>query len=170
VAVTFTVASGGGSVSDGDRISGSDGVASAGGWILGPNPGTNTLRASAAGLSQTVTFTATGVSNGGAVPSQLVFLVQPSEVKEDAVMRPAVKVALADAAGRVVPLTGVTVSLELTGDKATLKGTTSVKTGDGIAVFSELSLDKIDEHGTFRLRATSRGLPAVESASFEGHD
>ena len=59
VAVTFAVASGGGSVSGGTKISGSDGVARAGAWTLGSAVGAQTLEAKADGVtSAPVTFTA----------------------------------------------------------------------------------------------------------------
>jgi adhesin/invasin len=56
--VTFAVASGGGSVSGATPTSGSNGVATVGGWTLGAVAGTNTLTA-ASGSAPTVTFTAT---------------------------------------------------------------------------------------------------------------
>jgi hypothetical protein len=170
VAVTFVVTSGGGYVSGGSRTSGSNGVASAVAWTLGRTPGTNTLRASAAGITRSVTFTATGLSSSGVVATRLIFLVQPSEVKEGATMQPAVKVALVDQDGRIVSSSDATITLELNGDQATLKGTRSVETSGGVATFSDLNLDKIDGQGTFRLQATTRGLPAAESAQFVGHD
>jgi hypothetical protein len=169
VAVTYTVTSGGGHLSDGSRTSGSDGVASAVGWTLGQTPGTNTLRASAAGVAQSVTFTATGISDAGTIATQLFFLVQPSEVQEDATMQPAVKVAVADALGRIVGSSSATITLELIGDRATLKGTRTVEAKGGVATFSDLVLDRIDEQGTFRLRASTKDLPPAESAPFVGH-
>jgi adhesin/invasin len=63
VAVTFAVASGGGSVTGASKTTGSGGVATVGSWTLGPAPGSNTLRATASptGISgNPVTFTATG--------------------------------------------------------------------------------------------------------------
>ena len=63
VAVTFAVASGGGSVTGGTATTGADGVATVGNWSLGPNQGANTLTATIAGTGVTgnpATFTATG--------------------------------------------------------------------------------------------------------------
>jgi hypothetical protein len=68
VSVTFAVASGGGSVSGASRTTGSDGVATVGGWTLGASAGANTLTATASGSGisgNPVTFTATGTSGGG---------------------------------------------------------------------------------------------------------
>jgi hypothetical protein len=61
IAVVFEVASGSGSVSGGTTTTGTNGIASAGGWTLGPTAGANTLTATVTGLSA-VTFTATGLS------------------------------------------------------------------------------------------------------------
>lgn len=58
VEVVFTVGAGGGSVSGGTTLSDASGVASPAAWVL-VSPGTNTLIASASGLTD-VTFTATG--------------------------------------------------------------------------------------------------------------
>ncbi len=63
VAVTFAVASGGGSLTGGSQTTGADGVATVGSWTLGDALGANTLTASvtATGVSgNPATFTATG--------------------------------------------------------------------------------------------------------------
>jgi hypothetical protein len=65
VPVTFSVGSGGGTVTGASVLSGPDGVATVGSWTLGATPGTNTLIASAPAGSAVVnspqTFTASGV-------------------------------------------------------------------------------------------------------------
>jgi hypothetical protein len=63
ITVVFAVASGGGSVTGGTTTTAADGVATAGGWTLGPNEGANTLTATISGAVITgnpATFTATG--------------------------------------------------------------------------------------------------------------
>ncbi len=57
--VTFTVTSGGGTVTTATVTTNAFGIATVGSWILGPTPGTNTLTVTAPGLP-TVVFTATG--------------------------------------------------------------------------------------------------------------
>lgn len=60
-AVTFQVASGGGSITDGSATTDVNGVAAVGSWTLGPIPGPNSLEASGAGLGGSPqTFAATG--------------------------------------------------------------------------------------------------------------
>jgi glucose/arabinose dehydrogenase len=61
VAVTFSVASGGGSVQNGTATSGANGIASAGSWTLGSSTGPQTLTASAPGFPG-VTFRATATA------------------------------------------------------------------------------------------------------------
>lgn len=62
VTITWSVQSGGGSVDPGSATTGGDGRASTA-WTLGPNPGANTARASASGVTGSPkTFTATGTS------------------------------------------------------------------------------------------------------------
>jgi adhesin/invasin len=60
-AVTFAVASGGGSIAGATPTSGPTGIATVGSWTLGATPGANTLTASS-GSAQPVTFTATGTA------------------------------------------------------------------------------------------------------------
>ena len=66
VTVNFAAASGGGSVSGGTQTTGASGIATVGGWTLGPNPGVNTLTATVQGLTP-VTFTATAAQSGPAI-------------------------------------------------------------------------------------------------------
>ena len=66
VAVTFALVSGNGELSDAVQQSGADGVATIGAWTLGIAPGSNSIKASAQGVTGSVTFTATGVLVGQA--------------------------------------------------------------------------------------------------------
>lgn len=65
--VTFAVTGGGGSISGSATVrTGTNGVATVGGWTLGPNPGPNTMTATVPGLAP-ATFNATGVAPGSAL-------------------------------------------------------------------------------------------------------
>ena len=66
-AVTFTVASGGGSVTGGSTTTNAAGIATVGSWTLGATPGSNALTASVNGTSLTTTFTATGTTAANAI-------------------------------------------------------------------------------------------------------
>jgi len=58
VTVTFTVTAGGGTVAGGTTSTDAQGIATVGGWTLGPAPGVNTLRATAGSISINITATA----------------------------------------------------------------------------------------------------------------
>ena len=65
VTVTFTVTSGGGTVTGATQTTDASGIATVGQWVLGPNLGINTLTATAAGsgfVGNPVTFVATGTA------------------------------------------------------------------------------------------------------------
>ena len=62
VAVDFAVTAGGASVSGTPATTDTNGVATVGSWTLGPDVGTNTLRATAAGVADAAVFNATAVS------------------------------------------------------------------------------------------------------------
>ncbi|HEY6157905.1 MAG TPA: Ig-like domain-containing protein, partial [Gemmatimonadales bacterium] len=67
VGVTFAVATGGGSITAADQTTNASGIATVGSWTLGTTAGSNTLTASAAGLTGSpVTFTATGTAGPAA--------------------------------------------------------------------------------------------------------
>jgi hypothetical protein len=61
IAVTFAILSGGGSITGASATTNGSGIATLGGWTLGPVTGTKTLSVTAPGLPA-VTFTATGVA------------------------------------------------------------------------------------------------------------
>jgi hypothetical protein len=64
--VTFSVGSGGGSITGGVTTTGTNGVASVGSWTLGGAAGTNTLIATSVGaVGSPRTFTATATATGG---------------------------------------------------------------------------------------------------------
>ncbi len=58
VSVSFTASAAGGSISPATKVTGSDGVARATTWTLGPTVGTNTVAARVNGLATSVVFTA----------------------------------------------------------------------------------------------------------------
>jgi hypothetical protein len=68
VAVAFTVTRGGGSVAAAQVRTDAAGIASAGSWTLGPEPGENEVQA-AAGMAAPVSFTATGTASAPGAPA-----------------------------------------------------------------------------------------------------
>ena len=95
VVVSFAVTEGGGSVAAATATTDLTGIATSGGWTLGPLTGSHTLTATATGF--------TGVSFHAYAhidPEVLVFLTQPHDIAAGDTIRPAVVVALVDAQGR----------------------------------------------------------------------
>jgi len=72
----FFEARGGGSVTDGVVRSDANGVAVAGKWVLGPNPGQQTLSATLPGVA-TLTFFATAVGGGTVSPDRVLIGFRP---------------------------------------------------------------------------------------------
>src|SRR5207244_7431079 len=98
--------------------------------------------------------------------SQLVFTVQPMTTPAGAAITPAVQVAVQDALGNTVTsFSGtitVTPGVNLAG--GTLTGHTTVTAVNGVATFTDLSIDKV---GTgYTLQATGAGLTTA-SGSFD---
>ena len=162
IAVTFAVASGGGTVSESSRTTNDSGVATLTSWTLGPVVGTNTLTATVIGLPP-VSFTATAIPGA---PATLAFVVQPSGVA-GAVITPAVQVAVQDAFGNTVTgaTDAVTLALAAKPGGGTLLGTMTVAATQGVATFSDLW---VDHSGSgYTLSASAAGLSGATSAPFD---
>jgi len=135
--VTFTVTSGGGSISGGDAVTNVDGFASVGSWVLGPNAGPNTLTATAGTLQGSpVVFTATGV----AVPPVAMAIsagnLQSVSASTVVPVRPAVLVT--DADGKGVP--NVTVAFTVRSGTGTITGVNPVTDASGVATLGSWTL------------------------------
>ena len=167
-AVTWVVATGGGNAEPGTSTTDDGGRASAR-WTLGPAEGGNTLNAVVSGVG-VVGFTATatnggGGGGGGSGESRLAFRVQPSEADRDQRISPPIEVVVLNQAGDLVTQGRFKVKLELTGsDNGNLKGHLDEDTRAGVATFDDL---KVDREGEYRLRASTDGLPSVDSDRFE---
>ncbi len=98
--------------------------------------------------------------------SQVVFTVQPATTAAGAAITPAVKVAVQDALGNTVTSFSGTITVTLGVNQAggTLGGHTTVTAVNGVATFTDLSIDKV---GTgYTLQATGAGLTTA-SGSFD---
>jgi hypothetical protein len=110
-AVNFVVTRGGGTVNGASQVTNADGIARVGSWTLG-STGSNELEAQAGSLNGSpVVFRATGT--GGppppppptAEPHHFIFLQPPRDVEENEEFT--VRVAIVDAGGDIVPLSGI---------------------------------------------------------------
>ncbi|MEO8089397.1 MAG: Ig-like domain-containing protein [Gemmatimonadales bacterium] len=166
-AVSWVVATGGGSVQPGTSTTDGQGRASTE-WTLGPAEGGNTLNAVVSGVGF-VGFGATatnGGGGGGGEASQLEFLVQPTDVEKDHRISPAVEVVVLDQSGNRVTDREFEVKLELVRDgrKGKLNGDRAERTQGGVARFSDL---EVDREGGYRLRASADNLSSVTSNHFK---
>jgi hypothetical protein len=96
--------------------------------------------------------------------AKLVFLQQPSNAVAQNTISPAITVAVEDINGNLVPIANDPVQLTLAGGTGLLSGTPIVTPQNGVATFSNLS---VDTAGTgYTLVATSPNLPPAISSSF----
>ena len=121
VQVTFTVASGGGSIAGAEATTGADGVAAVGSWTLGGSVGSNTLRATVAAdnvSGNPVTFTATAVPGPASEEKSSVSASPGTILASQGSVGSQITVLVRDSRGN--PLAGQTVRLEATGPGSSL--------------------------------------------------
>ena len=163
VAVSFAVASGGGSVANATVTTDAGGLAQTT-WRLGATVGAQTVTASAAGLSGSpVTFSATARSG---TPARLAFVAQPAASTPAGTVIGLVSVQALDAFGSVATSFTGTVSLSLGAGSpaATLLGTVSATAVAGVATFADL---RINTAGAgYTLVASAAGLTSATSNAF----
>jgi MYXO-CTERM domain-containing protein len=127
-------------------------------------PGVNyTLVAGGSGL---FLDTSVGFNVSAGAPARLAFHTPPSNTMAGAVLAP-VRVQIQDVEGNLH--TGSTVEVTLTlgsnPGSATLAGTTTVVAVNGVATFTDLSLDRTARG--YMLQASTAALPSVMSPAFE---
>lgn len=173
VSVTFTVASGGGSVTGPTRVTNGSGIATVGSWQLGAAVGPNALTASAGPgyTGSPVTFTALAVAQ---LPDQITISAgngQTATVGTPVPVRPAVRITAAGA-----PVAGYPISFH-TSDGTVTGG--DVSTGaDGIATVGSWVLGQspgpqelrvTTAFGSVTFTATARaGIPSIFAATSPG--
>jgi adhesin/invasin len=160
VAVTWTVESGGGSVSPASVATGANGQASTT-WTLGTGTGAQRVQASAPGAGS-VRFEATSTVGAASV---LGLATQPSGQSQVGVpfrRQPVVQVH--DAAGNPVQTPGVTITAAIASGPGQLTGTTTQTTGpNGRAAFTNLGIGGAT--GDHSLIFEAAGFTSVTSAT-----
>ncbi|WP_224361636.1 S8 family serine peptidase [Hyalangium versicolor] len=158
---------------------------------LGTNPGSSTLSGTASvamvagvatfsnlsldkvGTGYTLVASSTGLTDATSVafnitsadPAKVAFQAQPSTTQAGESMAPAVKVAILDRFDNVTDSTAtVYVVLTTNPNDTRMGGTTAVAAVNGVATFSDLSLDKT---GTYTLDSFTDTLAAVTSTGFD---
>ena len=153
VSVTFAVASGGGSITGAAPTTNASGIATVGSWTLGATAGTNTLTATAAGLTGSpVTFTATGTVGSATQIALNAGNNQAASVGTAVATLPSVIVK--DAAGN--PVSGVSVTFAVAGGGGSITGAATTTNASGIATVGSWTLGALA--GANTLTATSAGL------------
>jgi adhesin/invasin len=150
--VTFTVIGGGGSVTGGTVTTGDDGVATVDGWRLGSTPGANTLRATCAGVSGSVTFNATGTAGQAVRIAMNAGDGQVAAAGSTVPTAPSARVT--DAGGN--PVSGVSVTFAVASGGGSLTGATATTNSAGIATVGSWRLGTTA--GANSLTATSGSL------------
>jgi hypothetical protein len=153
VAITFVVVGGAGVVQGANTVTGSDGIAAASGWILGPIPGQNQLQAQLDG-SQTVAFTATGIAGAVASASATSPTAMTGFFANFVSAAPAV--ALRDAQGN--PVAGSAVSFELLQADGQLIGATQVSDFMGRVMLGGW---RLGSGGSQQVRAVGQGFAPI---------
>ncbi len=159
--VTWSIESGGGSVSPGSGQTDAQGRAAAT-WTLGPTTGTQRARASASGAG-TARFEATATAGAAAVlgirrqPSPTVLVGVPFNRQPEIQIR--------DASGNPVQVANVTITAAIASGAGQLGGTRTATTGDnGRAAFDNLEIT--GAVGPHTLIFAAPGLQSVTSAPF----
>ncbi len=102
--------------------------------------------------------------------NKLVFLSQPTDSVAGTTISPSIQVAIETAGGAIVTSDTSTVAIDIdpdtTGDPVTLHGTLSVTAVKGIATFTDLSVNSINDENPYQLTATDGSLTAGESNEF----
>jgi adhesin/invasin len=161
VAVTFVVASGGGTATGLTQTTNAQGVATIGGLTLGRTAGPNTVTATAAGVTGTATFVITGTA-GPAARGEISSGTNQSERAGGTLqVRPSVRVV--DQFGN--PVAGVQVTFVATGGGASLLGATQTTNAQGIATVGGVTLGTTPGTNTIEARIAGVTAPVVFTAT-----
>jgi hypothetical protein len=97
----------------------------------------------------------------------LGFVVQPANATAGAAISPAVQVAVQDLQGNTVPGASDVISVGIGSNPSggTLSGTAAAAASNGVAVFSNLSINKAG--AGYKLAASAAGLTGTMSAAFD---
>ncbi len=151
--VTFTVATGGGSVTGGSATTNAAGIAAVGSWTLGTATGTNTLTATSTGLAGSpATFTATASAGAATQIAVSTGNGQSATVNTAVAVNPAVLVR--DAFSN--PVAGVAVTFAVAGGGGAATGTSATTNASGVATVGSWTLGQTA--GANTLTATATGL------------
>lgn len=157
VTITFAVASGGGTVSEGSVVTGADGIAATT-WTLGTTSGSaHAVTATAPGLADAQIFAATATA-GPATQAGAEAGGSQAASRESAVPT-APRVAVRDAYGN--PVAGIAVRFAVTGGGGSVTGASQTTGTDGQAAAGSWRLGPATGTNTLTATFPGTGLPAV---------
>lgn len=164
VTCAFANNAGGGTLSGTRTVNAVNGVATFADLNVNRAASGYTLQASSPGLTG-ATSSPFNISAGAA--SKLVFSVQPGNSTSGAPVTPAVQVTVQDALSNTVTTAtnGITIALGANPSAGTLSGTKTVNAVNGVATFSDLSIDRAGSGYT--LTASASGLTGAASVPFD---
>jgi uncharacterized repeat protein (TIGR03803 family) len=157
--VTLSIHSGPGSIGGTDSVSASNGVATFSNVKL-DTAGTYTLAASDGSLTAA---DSTSFVVSAATASQLAFNQEPSNVVAGSADSPAIVVDVEDQYGNIVISDSSSVTLSVNTGPGNIGGTDSVNASNGVATFSNVTLDTA---GNYTLAASDGSLTGANSNSF----
>jgi len=157
--VTLSVASGPGSLTGTATVAASNGAATFSNVKL-DTPGNYTLTASDGSLTSA---TSNGFTVSAAAASKLVYAVQPSNVTAGVADSPSIVVDVEDRFGNIVTADNSNVTLSVASGPGGLSGTVTVAASNGVATFSNVTLDTA---GTHTLTASDGSLTSATSNGF----
>ena len=164
IGVRFEIVGGGGTVTGADQATDENGFAEVGGWMFGPNPGTNQLRAVIPD-SPGVTAVSFSVETVLPVPATLVLAAGASQgvaVGEDLMVAPTAQVV--DAADN--PVENITVDFTVDAGGGTITGPSGQTDADGLASVGSWTMGPTVVEN--RLAASLPGFPGVTPITFLG--
>ena len=161
VAVTFAVTGGGGTGTGLTATTNAQGVATIGGLTLGNTVGTNTVTASAAGVTGSATFVISGTA-GPAARGEIAGGNNQS-VRAGGTLQVGPSVRVVDQFGN--PVAGVAVTFAATGGGASLLGATQTTNAQGIATVGGVTLGSTPGTNTIEARIAGVTAPVVFTAS-----
>jgi hypothetical protein len=153
VPVSFVVTSGGGSIANATATTNAGGMATAGAWTLGNNPGANSLSASVSG-APTVTFSATGTTPPAAALVVNAGNGQTAPAGTAVAVAPSVKVTTASG----LPSPGVDVTFAVSAGGGSVTAATATTNVAGIATVGAWTLGAV---GLNTLVASANGVGTV---------
>lgn len=165
IAVTFTVASGGGQITGGSTTTNANGVATVGGWTMGTAPGPNTLTASATGVNGSpVTFAATATAGAPKTITKQAGDNQTGIPTEAVAVKPAVKVVDQFAN----PIAGIAVTFAVASGGGSVTGGAATTGADGVATAGDWTLGANQGANTLTATVSGAGItgnPATFTAT-----